>query len=72
VVGIGEASYATLAPTIIDDITPPEKKGKALAIFYLATPLGSALGFVLGGLIESSGAGARSFFVAGGPGLSWR
>ncbi|MBA2544461.1 MAG: MFS transporter, partial [Deltaproteobacteria bacterium] len=41
-VGIGEASYATLAPTIIDDITPPDKKGKTLAIFFLAVPVGSA------------------------------
>jgi len=30
VVGIGEASYAVLAPTIIDDMTPPERKGSAL------------------------------------------
>src|SRR5262249_28619340 len=34
-VGVGEASYATLAPTITDDITPPEKKGRWLAIFYV-------------------------------------
>src|SRR5690606_27962761 len=30
VVGVGEASYATLAPTIIDDLTPPQQKGRAL------------------------------------------
>jgi len=48
VVGIGEASYATLAPTIIDDITPPDRKGKALAVFYMAIPLGSALGYLIG------------------------
>src|SRR5258706_2097406 len=53
VVGIGEASYATLAPTIIDDVTPPDKKSQTLAIFYLAIPVGSALGYLLGGLIES-------------------
>ena len=35
-VGIGEASYATLAPTIIDDIPPPDRKGKALAIFFIS------------------------------------
>lgn len=69
VVGVGEASYATLAPTIIDDITPPDKKGKALAIFYLATPIGSAMGFVLGGLIESAWGWRAVFFVAGGPGI---
>ena len=69
VVGIGEASYATLAPTIIDDITPPERKGKALAIFYLATPLGSALGMVLGAQIAEHWGWRTAFFIGGGPGL---
>ena len=43
-VGVGEASYATLAPTIIDDLTAPDKKGRALAVFYIAAPVGGALG----------------------------
>lgn len=68
-VGIGEASYATLSPTIIDDITPPEKKGSALAKFYIATPVGSALGFILGGLILKHYGWHAAFFVAGGPGI---
>lgn len=68
-VGVGEASYATLAPTIIDDITPPERKGRALAVFYIATPIGSALGFVVGGLLESRWGWRSAFFVAGGPGI---
>lgn len=69
VVGIGEASYATLAPTIIDDLTPPAQKGRALAIFYLAIPLGAALGYVLGGFIEVRWGWRAAFFVCGGPGL---
>ncbi len=68
-VGIGEASYATLAPTIIDDITPPEKKGKTLAIFFLAVPLGSALGYLLGGFIQAHWGWRTAFFVGGGPGV---
>jgi len=68
-VGVGEASYATLAPTIIDDLTPPHAKGRALAIFYLATPVGSALGYVIGGFIEARWGWRTAFFVAGGPGL---
>jgi len=68
-VGIGEASYATLAPTIIDDITPPQKKGGALAIFYSATPIGAALGFLVGGFVESHWGWRAAFFVAGGPGM---
>jgi MFS family permease len=68
-VGVGEASYATLSPTIIDDITPPEKKGSALATFYIATPVGSALGFILGGIIEHLYGWHAAFFVAGVPGI---
>ncbi|MFT3697646.1 MAG: MFS transporter [Kofleriaceae bacterium] len=69
IVGVGEASYATLAPTIIDDITPPEKKSSTLAIFYLAIPVGSALGFVLGGQIEPVWGWRGAFMIAGGPGV---
>jgi MFS family permease len=69
VVGVGEASYAVLAPTIIDDLTPPESKGKALAVFYLATPLGYAIGYILGGTVSTHWGWREAFFVAGGPGL---
>jgi MFS family permease len=68
-VGVGEASYATLAPTIIDDIAPPEKKGSMLAIFFLAVPVGSALGFILGGIIQHRWGWRAAFFVGGGPGV---
>ncbi len=68
-VGIGEASYATLAPTIIDDVSPPDKKGKMLAIFFLAVPVGSACGYMLGGFIQQHWGWRTAFFVAGGPGV---
>ncbi len=68
-VGVGEASYATLSPTIIDDTTPETKKGRALAIFYAATPIGSALGFLVGGFMEKAYGWRGAFFIAGGPGL---
>lgn len=68
-VGIGEASYATLAPTIIDDITPPDQKSRTLAIFYLAIPVGSALGYLLGGVVEARWGWRGAFFMAGGPGI---
>ncbi|AKV02116.1 Permease of the major facilitator superfamily [Labilithrix luteola] len=69
IVGVGEASYATLAPTIIDDVTPSARKGRALAVFYLATPVGTALGYIVGGLVEKHAGWRTAFFVAGGPGL---
>jgi len=69
VVGIGEASYATLAPTIIDDISPPEQKGRLLAVFFLAVPVGSALGYLTGGYVQKAWGWREAFFVGGVPGL---
>ncbi len=68
-VGVGEASYATLAPTIIDDLAPPARRGRWLAVFYLATPVGSALGYLLGGAIEHAYGWRATFLVAGVPGV---
>jgi len=70
VVGVGEASYATIAPTLIDDLAPPAQKGRWMAIFYSATPIGSALGYIVGGSVEhATGSWRTAFFVAGGPGI---
>ena len=69
VVGVGEASYATLAPTIIDDITPHESKGKTLAVFFLAVPIGSACGYLLGGYLQNLWGWRAAFLVGGGPGI---
>ena len=68
-VGIGEASYATLAPTIIDDISPPEKKGRMLAIFFVAIPIGSAAGYLMGGYVQKVWGWREAFFLGGGPGI---
>ncbi len=68
-VGVGEASYATLAPTIIDDLAKPAAKNRWLAIFYVAIPVGSALGYILGGQLEHAFGWRSAFFIAGGPGI---
>jgi len=69
-VGIGEASYVTLAPTVIDEIAPTARKGSWLAIFYTAIPVGSALGYLCGGAVEhATHSWRQAFFVAGVPGL---
>ncbi|MEO7113275.1 MAG: MFS transporter, partial [Polyangiaceae bacterium] len=70
IVGVGEASYTAVAPTIIDDLAPPAKKGKWLAIFYAAMPIGAALGYLVGGAVEKSHGWHAAFFVAGAPGLA--
>lgn len=68
IVGVGEASYAAVAPTIIDDLAPANRKGKWLSVFYLAIPVGSALGYLIGGFIEKRWGWRVSFYAAGGPG----
>ncbi|XP_016929909.2 protein spinster isoform X1 [Drosophila suzukii] len=47
-VGIGEASYSTIAPTIISDLFVHDMRSKMLALFYFAIPVGSGLGYIVG------------------------
>src|SRR5881396_881577 len=50
-VGFGEASYATISPSLISDTFGPLKRNNALTIFYVAVPVGAALGNIIGGEI---------------------
>ncbi|KAK8723726.1 hypothetical protein OTU49_011510 [Cherax quadricarinatus] len=47
-VGVGEASYSTIAPTIISDLFVKDLRSKMLAVFYFAIPVGSGLGYIIG------------------------
>jgi MFS family permease len=68
-VGVGEAAYATLAPALLGDYYPAERRGRVMSVFYLAIPIGSALGYVLGGLLTHAYGWRAAFFAVGGPGL---
>jgi MFS transporter, Spinster family, sphingosine-1-phosphate transporter len=68
-VGVGEAAYAAISPTLISDYYPPERRGRVFAIFYLAIPVGSAVGYLLGGLIEHHFGWRAAFFAVGLPGV---
>jgi predicted MFS family arabinose efflux permease len=68
-VGIGEASYAIVTPSLISDLYPPQKRSQALAIFYSAIPVGSALSYILGGQIGEAFGWRAAFFGTGGPGV---
>jgi len=68
-VGVGEASYATISPGLISDAYEPARRNNALTIFYVAIPVGGALGYALGGLIEHHFGWRNAFFCAGVPGL---
>ncbi len=52
-VGVGEASYATISPGYISDTFAPARRNNALTIFYVAIPVGAALGNILGGVISA-------------------
>ncbi len=69
-VGIGEASYGSIAPALLSDVFPLAGRGKALAIFSMAIPVGSALGYLLGGLLERAFGWRAAFFAVGLPGLA--
>lgn len=47
-VGIGESSYSSISPTIIGDLFTSNSRTMMLSVFYLAIPLGSGLGYILG------------------------
>jgi MFS transporter, Spinster family, sphingosine-1-phosphate transporter len=68
-VGVGEAAYGTIAPSLIADYFPAERRGRTFAIFFAAIPIGSALGYIVGGLADRYFGWRRAFFVAGVPGL---
>ncbi|HEY2712089.1 MAG TPA: MFS transporter [Chthoniobacterales bacterium] len=68
-VGIGEGGYGPAAPTILADLFPIEKRGRILAIFCSAIPVGSALGYILGGQIGAHYGWRWAFYFVVPPGL---
>jgi MFS transporter, Spinster family, sphingosine-1-phosphate transporter len=69
-VGVGEAAYGTIAPALLADHFPREKRGRVFAVFFAAIPIGSAAGYVLGGLMDQRFGWRAAFYVAGLPGLA--
>src|SRR3984893_17230568 len=68
-VGIGEGGYGPAAPTILSDLFPIETRGRIMAIFCAAIPVGSALGYVIGGLIGAHLGWRWAFYLVTPPGL---
>jgi MFS transporter, Spinster family, sphingosine-1-phosphate transporter len=68
-VGVGEASYATISPGLISDTYDAKRRNNALTIFYAAMPVGYALGYLLGGEITAISSWRHAFIWAGAPGL---
>ena len=69
-VGVGEAGYGPSAPTIIADVFPVSVRGRMMSFFYMAIPVGSAIGYALGGGLSAHFHNWRApFYVVAVPGL---
>jgi len=68
-VGVGEAAYGTIAPALLADSFPLERRGRVFATFCAAIPIGSAAGYILGGLVDKHFGWRAAFWIAGTPGL---
>src|ERR1700684_1357414 len=69
-VGVGEAGYVTIGPSLLSDYFSRNQRGRVMAIFFCAIPVGSALGYVVGGLMDVHFGWRVAFFVAGVSGLA--
>jgi MFS family permease len=68
-VGVGEAAYGTIAPALLADSFPIERRGRVLSVFFCAIPIGSAAGYILGGLVDQHFGWRAAFWIAGAPGV---
>ena len=68
-VGVGEATFVTIAPTFVADLFAENKRGRILGVFYLAIPVGSAAGYLLGGHLAPLHGWRFPFYIAAAPGF---
>jgi MFS family permease len=69
IVGIGEAAYVAIAPALLADCFPPERRARVYAVLNMAIPVGAALGYIVGGQVSDHFGWRAAFYVAGVPGL---
>jgi len=68
-VGVGEAAYVAIAPSLLSDYFPRRLRGRVFAVFFCAIPVGSALGYIFGGLIDKHYGWRAAFLLGGIPGI---
>ncbi len=68
-VGIGEACYGAISPSFVAEHFPASRRGSVLALFSMAIPVGSALGYIAGGNIGQHFGWRAAFTLVGIPGL---
>jgi MFS family permease len=69
-VGVGEASFGIFAPAVLADFYPERDRNRILSIFYLAIPVGAALGYIAGGKLGTLWGWRAPFFICAIPGLA--
>lgn len=67
--GVGEATYGVIAPALLADLFPPKERGRVMGLYFLALPLGGALGYGIGGWVADAWHWRAAFWVVGLPGL---
>ncbi len=68
-VGVGEATFGIFAPAVIADFYAERDRNRILSIFYLAIPIGAALGYVAGGQLGTAFGWRTPFLICAVPGL---
>lgn len=68
-VGVGEAGCSPPAHSILSDYYPPERRGRAFAIYALGIPIGTAFGYLLGGWMSQELGWRSAFLLVGLPGI---
>src|SRR5271167_2468417 len=69
IVGIGEATFVAVSPAFLSDLFPETLRGRVMGFFYLATPVGSALGYIVGGYLGHHYGWRMPFMISALPGL---
>jgi MFS family permease len=67
--GVGEASYGSIAPALLSDLFPPKHRNRVMGLYLLALPVGGAIGYMIGGYFGQHGDWRHAFWVVGLPGL---
>ncbi len=68
-VGVGEATFSIFAPAVLADFYPERDRNRILSIFYLAIPVGAALGYLAGGELGTHWGWRAPFLICSIPGL---
>jgi MFS transporter, Spinster family, sphingosine-1-phosphate transporter len=69
ILGIGEASLGIYAPALLSDFYPEDQRNRILTIFYIAIPVGAAIGVLTGETVGARFGWRMPFYVSAVPGL---